>query len=54
MRGTTLHAGILAQWFEILILLHFFYRYATMVVNRILCLCNATYTIQLGRALFRD
>ena len=35
MGGTTLHAGIVAQWFEILLLLHFF-KSATMVVNGIL------------------
>ena len=36
MGGTALHAGILAQWFEILLLLLFKKRYATMVVNGIL------------------
>ena len=35
MGGTTLHAGIVTQWFEILLLL-LFLRYATMVVNGIL------------------
>ena len=35
MGGTTLHAGIVAQWFEIL-LLYLFCRYVTMVVSGIL------------------
>ena len=35
MGGTALHAGIVAQWFEMLLLLHL-QRYATMVVNGIL------------------
>ena len=35
MGGTALHAGILAQWFEMLLLL-LFQRYATMVINGIL------------------
>ena len=35
MGGTTLHACMLAQWFEMLLLL-LFKRYATMIVNGIL------------------
>ena len=35
MGGTTLHAGIVAQWFEIL-LLYLFWRYVSMIVNGIL------------------
>ena len=36
MGGTTLHAGILAQWFKNQLLLLFLKIYSTMVVNGIL------------------
>ena len=35
MGGTTLHAGIVAQWFEMLLLV-LFKRYANMIINGIL------------------
>ena len=43
MGGTSVHAGILAQWFEMLLQL-LFLRYATMVISGIvLCVMTPSY-----------